>query len=140
MIDLKRKPIAIFAGFFIFSRLGGENSPHIDEIVGDHSESDPSVHAILTSIATSIQSMPAFQNADSALTTCSPLLTLSKPPRLLNLPKSKILGRTIGNGNVSDAHLPDSDFVRWRMKRCVSRYQVGNLSEPLTMLLDSLHQ
>src|SRR5215470_8438442 len=105
MIDLKRKPIAIFAGFFIFSRLDGENSPHVDEIVGDHSESDPSVHSILTSIATAIQSMPAFQNTDATLAAGSPLLALSKPSRLLNLTKSQILGRTIGNGNVFDAHL-----------------------------------
>jgi len=45
MSDLKRKPIAIFAGLFIVSRLGCENSPHVDEIVRDHSGS---AHSILT--------------------------------------------------------------------------------------------
>src|SRR5262249_24107364 len=69
------------------SCFGRENSAHVDEVVGNHAQSNPSPHAIMAAIATPFQSMSAFQNTDSPLTACSPLLTLSKPPRLLNLAK-----------------------------------------------------
>ena len=109
---MRGKPIAIFlAGLFIVSRLGGENSPDVDEVVGDDAQSHPSTHTVMAAISTPIQSMSAFQYADSTFAAGSPLLTFSKPSGLLNLAKSRILGRTIRNGNVFDTHLLDRGFV-----------------------------
>src|SRR5262249_27851032 len=92
-----RRSIAILAGLFSFSRFGGENLTDVDQIVGDHTQSDPSFNAILTAIPAPIQSMPAFQNTDSTFAACSPLLTPSKPASLLKFAQSRIFGRAIRN-------------------------------------------
>jgi len=52
MVAFPKTPIAIFAGFFIASRFCGENLPHIDQIVGNHAQSNPSAHAIQAPIPT----------------------------------------------------------------------------------------
>src|SRR5262249_22817801 len=83
--------------FPIFSRFGGENLPDVDQIIGDHTQSDPSSHAILTSIPAPIQSMPALQNTNSTFAAGSPLLTPSKPASLLKFAQSRILGPAIRN-------------------------------------------
>ena len=54
MIDLKGKPVAIFVDLFTVSRLGDENSSHVDQIIRDYPKSDPSAHAIIPAIATPI--------------------------------------------------------------------------------------
>src|SRR5262249_28999021 len=133
------RPIAILAGVFIVSRFGSENLPHVDQIVGDHTQSDPPSHTILTAIPAPIQSVPAFQNTDSTFAAGSPLLTSSKPASLLKFAQSRIFGRAIWNRNMLHTHLLDRGFLSWRMKGSIGCNQVRNLPEPFKMLFHSIH-
>src|SRR5213592_3605923 len=56
---------AFFEPFSSFHRLKGQNSSDIDQIVGNHAQSNPSFHAVIAPISTTIQPMPSFQNTDS---------------------------------------------------------------------------
>ena len=38
----------------------------VEEVVGDHTEPDPALHAGLSFIAGAIQAMPAFEHTDAA--------------------------------------------------------------------------
>src|SRR5262245_53923757 len=124
--DFFGKPIAIFFEFLIPSSLKGQSPPKVDQIVGDHAESNPSIHSVLATIATPIQSVSPLQDADSTFTARLPLLGLSKPSRLLHSAKQKILRRPVRNRDVFHAHLLDSSLLSWRMKRCVCCNKIRN--------------
>jgi hypothetical protein len=79
------------------SRFDIENSPHVDQVVRDYTESNPSIHSILATIATPIQSVSSFQNTDSSFTAGSPLLSFPKPARLLSLPTLEVFCGAIGD-------------------------------------------
>ena len=49
--------------------------PHVDEVIGDHSQSNPSPHAVLAPIATAVQPVPPLENADPAFAARAPALT-----------------------------------------------------------------
>ena len=64
-------PARLCIGLF---RSGGQAEPHVDEVIGDDTQSNPALHAVLTAIVTSIQSMPPLQHADSAFASGAPAL------------------------------------------------------------------
>ena len=47
--------------FFSSLRLSGQNPTDIDQGIGDHAESNPSIHSVLTTITTPIQSVSLFK-------------------------------------------------------------------------------
>lgn len=57
--------------------------PHVDEVIGDHAQSNPSPHATLTAIATPAQSVPSLENADPAFASGAPALTFLERPCFL---------------------------------------------------------
>jgi hypothetical protein len=55
----------------------------VDEVVGDHAESDPPPHPLESVIAAARQSMASFEDTDPSLTSSPPLLPLLEPTLLL---------------------------------------------------------
>src|SRR5271168_4162455 len=70
-------------GFDFPFRLDRQLKSDVDQIVGDHAHSHPSLHAILARIKTAVQSVPPLQHADSPLASSSPALAVLKPSLLL---------------------------------------------------------
>jgi hypothetical protein len=47
----------------------------VHQIVGDDTETDPTVHAVFTMVTTAVESMPAFQHTDAAFAADAPPLS-----------------------------------------------------------------
>src|SRR4051794_34362983 len=58
---------------------------YVDQVVGDHAESDPALYAFGTSVAASAQSMAALDDADTSFAAGSPRLRLPEPAALFEL-------------------------------------------------------
>src|SRR5437867_1329043 len=84
--------------------------------------------------------MSAFKNTDSPLAASSPLLTFPEPARFLNLSTLRVLCRPTRNRKAFDSHLLDRRFVCCRMERRIRGDEIRNLSEPVTMFFNGLHQ
>src|SRR5207302_9892660 len=56
---------------------------NIDEVVGNHSEPDPALHADLAPIAAAVEAMPPLGDADAALAPGPPFLAIAEPTFLL---------------------------------------------------------
>src|SRR5215467_15859550 len=84
-----------FDRFRCLLSLSRQNPPNVDQVIGDNSESDPSIHPVLAAIPTPIQPVSSFQNADPTFATGSPLLAFSEPTRLLSFTNKRILCRPV---------------------------------------------
>src|SRR6266478_2105942 len=76
----------------------------MNDIVGDHSESDPAPDAVRSWIAGSPQAVPASENTDPAFTTRAPFLKLLEPTLLLPLLAGRALGVMARNRYSPDPH------------------------------------
>src|SRR6266852_5676723 len=56
-----------------------ETAPDLDHIIGDHTQSHPTLHAVEPAIQAATHSMSPFQGADAALTSGPPPLSTTKP-------------------------------------------------------------
>src|ERR1051326_3078101 len=74
---------SLFSIFLTFRRLKGQNSSDVDQIVGNHAQSDPSFHAVVAPISTPIQPVSSFEHTDPAFASSSPGLCLSEPSLFL---------------------------------------------------------
>src|SRR5215469_1086243 len=63
----------------------GQVGTDMDDVVGDHSESDPAPDAARAFVQRSPQPMPAFEDTDAAFTAGAPFLKLLEPTLLLPL-------------------------------------------------------
>src|SRR3954462_7007083 len=62
---------------------GCQMMPYVDQIVGDHPQTNPALPAFLPAIQTPIPSVPSFENADPSFAASSPALTLFEPALFL---------------------------------------------------------
>src|SRR5215831_1113259 len=74
---------AVFRSFSTCRGLLGQNSSDVDQIIGDYTQSNPSLHAIIAAISTAIQTVPSFEHADPTFAAGPPRLSLAEPPLLL---------------------------------------------------------
>ena len=56
---------------------------NIDEVVGNHPEPDPALHADLAPISAAVETMPPLGDADTALASGAPFLAIAEPTLLL---------------------------------------------------------
>ena len=56
-----------------------ERAANIDEIVCNHAEPDPALHAFVTFVPAAIEAMSALADADASLASGSPSLTVADP-------------------------------------------------------------
>src|SRR5262249_19879088 len=59
------------------------SSADVDEIVGDHSEPDPALHAELASVAATVEPVSALHHTNASLTSGAPFLAIAEPTLLL---------------------------------------------------------
>src|SRR6516164_9267135 len=56
-----------------------ETASDLDHVIGDHTQSHPTLHAVEPAIQTATHYMSPFQGADVALTSSPPALSTTKP-------------------------------------------------------------
>jgi hypothetical protein len=74
---VRSKRNGLFSGLFLHC------PADVDEIVADHAEPDPTLHAIFALVSAAIETVPALGHADAALTTGPPFLAVAEPTLLL---------------------------------------------------------
>ena len=86
-----------------------EGRTNVVQIVGDHTQADPSLHSGVAPVDAATKTMPALQHADSTLATGPPLLPRFEPALLLfALPLGAFCGAT------RNAHPLDTSLMRGR--------------------------
>src|SRR5260370_38010207 len=83
----------------------------VHQIVGDHSEADPAVHAVDPMIATAAQAMATFEYADAAFARDAPALAAAEPMLALIGPPRGRLGAATRQGHASDTAVGGGLFV-----------------------------
>ena len=76
--------------------LFGQVGTDVNDVVGDHPESDPAPDAVRPFIERSPQPVPAFENADAAFAAGTPFLKLFEPTLLLALLAAGLLVSWLG--------------------------------------------
>jgi hypothetical protein len=66
-------------GSELLRRCGDQVFANVDQVVGDHSKTNPAPNSFLAMVSTTRQSMSSFQDADSAFTSRSPFLPILEP-------------------------------------------------------------
>ena len=110
------------------------------QIVGDHTQADPSLHSGVASVDAAPKTMPALQHADPALATGPPLLSLFEPALLLFALAFDTFGAAIGNADSFDASVVCGFFIAGRVEGCIARNQPRRASQLLLVRLDRRDQ
>ena len=106
------------------------------QIVGDHTQADPSLHSGIAPVDATAKSMPALEDADPALATGPPLLSLFEPALLLfALPLGASYG-AIRNAHALDTSLVRGRFVPGGVEGRVARHQAGSTAQRFLMRID----
>ena len=91
--------------------LVGEVPSHVDKVVADDTESNPTVHPVIAFVPAAIESMTSFDHADAAFATGSPFLPIAEPALLLFFFSLFALGGSIGNADALDSFFVRRLFV-----------------------------
>jgi len=99
----------------------------VDDIVGDHTEADPTLHSDKALVTAPVEAMSAFNHADAPLTAGAPFLAVAEPALLLLAFAFGAFGRAVGNADP----LNSFRFGRRRLgiERCVGRDQARRASQ-----------
>ena len=74
----------------------------VDEIVGDHAESDPTLHSPFALVAATVQAVSPLCDADATFAPGTPFLTVAEPTLLLFASALRVLGGAVGNAHTLD--------------------------------------
>ena len=75
----------------------------VDEIVGDHTEPDPTLHSTFALVAATVEPMSPLGHTDATLTSGAPFLAVAEPALLLLASAFGTLGGTVGNADALNA-------------------------------------
>ena len=75
----------------------------IDEVVPDHTESDPALHSSISSVPAAGKPVPPLDHADASFASGPPLLAVAEPALLLLAFAFRAPGVAIGNADAFDA-------------------------------------
>jgi len=114
--------------------------PHVDEVIGDHAQSNPSPHAVLTAIATPVQSVPSLENADPAFASGAPALTLFERALFLMSPPLLAPCIPVGYRNIFHTHFLQFFLVGLRVEPGVCRHDPWQQARLLLVYFDCIHQ
>src|ERR1035441_2370493 len=98
----------------------GEDPADIDEVIADHTEPDPALHAALPLVAAAVEPAAALHHADAPFTTGPPFLPVAEPGFLLFPLPFGALGVAIGNADSLDSFFVRRLFIAggvWRSRR-----------------------
>ena len=118
------------------SRALVQRSADVDEVVGDHAEPDPALHAGLAPVAAAREAVPALDDADASFAAGAPFLAVAEPAFLLLASALLALGRAIGDADALDAPGFGGSLVPGGVERGVRSNQVGRAPEFALVLVD----
>src|SRR5450631_1321825 len=101
----------------------------VNDVVGDYAESNPALDAVPPFVAGTLQPMPAFENADTSLTSSAPFLRFLEPALLLPLLTRRALGGMAGNRDTLHAHLFGLGFIGRREETGIGSHQIRRLTK-----------
>src|ERR1035441_8988566 len=118
----------------------GEDPADIDEVIADHTEPDPALHAALPLVAAAVEPVAALHHADAPFTTGPPFLAVAEPGFLLFPLPFGALGVAIGNADPLDTLFVRRLFIAGGVEARVARDQARDASQLLLVRLDSRNQ
>src|SRR3954447_10158108 len=127
-------------GLFGLYGLFGHRPSDVDEIVGYHTEPNPTLHSILTFIPTAIETVSPLGDADSSFASGAPFLAVAEPTLLLLTFALGTFGGTIGNADALDALCFGCCFIFGGVKSSVGCHQARRACEDLLMGFDGRNQ
>src|SRR4051812_15264069 len=113
---------------------------HVDEIVGDDAEPNPSLHTVLTTIEAPVQTMPPLKNADPAFASRAPSLAFFEGSFFLMGPPLLAAGVPVGNRNIFYAHFMKALLVGLRVEARIRCHDAWYRACLLLVYLDRVHQ
>src|SRR5712664_2798325 len=116
-----------------------EAAPDLDHIIGDHTQSHPTLHAVEPAIRATTHSMSPFQGADAALTSGSPPLSTTKPALPIKSFAFRALRLLIRHRQPSHAHGAGSFFILLRVEPRIRGQPSWNPAKSPLVDLDRRH-
>ena len=113
---------------------------YVDQIVSDHAQADPSLHAFGTAVSASAQAMSPLDYADSSFTASSPRLCLPEPAALFQFLPLSTVRVSIRYRNPPDTFVLDCPFLCLRIEPCIGGDQPRNASEHPLMRFNGRQQ
>ena len=111
----------------------GNRPANIDEVIGDHAESDPAPHPVIALIQASVESVPPLEHADASFASRPPFLSSLKPAFLLLTLERGALGGTARNGNTFHSILLRLGYILGRIESGIARNQMRQAACALLM-------
>ena len=84
-------------------RIAAEDAPDVDEVIGDHAESDPALHAAFTMIPAAVKAVAPLHHTDASLAAGPPFLPGAEPALVLFQLAFGAPGVAIGNADSLDS-------------------------------------
>ena len=97
----------------------------VDEVVGDHSEANPTLHTVGSTITASAQAVAALDHTDASFTTGPPRLRFLKPPALFQLFPLCAACAAIWHGDPLHTFVLSCTFLCLRVEARIGRHQPG---------------
>jgi len=116
-----------------------ETASDLDHIIGDHTQSHPTLHALEPAIQAATHSMSPFQGADAALTSGSPPLSTTKPALPIESFAFRTLGLLIWHRKPAHSECASSFFILLRVEPSIRGHPSRNPAESLLVHLDRRH-
>lgn len=124
--------------------LSGRSLAHyptdIYEIIGDHTESHPALHSVVTFVSATIQTVSPLDHADATLASGAPFLAVAEPALPLLALTIRASARPIGNAHTFDTHGFRCRLVPDGIEPGISRHQSRDASQLRLVRCDGVDQ
>src|ERR1700730_14262323 len=101
----------------------------VDQIVGDHAEANPSVHAVDAMVATAAQAVTTFEHTDATFAADAPALAATEPVLALICAPRGRLGAATRQDHASDTAVGGGLFVGRRAEAAITGDQIRGTTE-----------
>src|SRR5215467_10659202 len=124
----------------LLRRLFGYRPTNVNEIVGDDTKPDPTLHSTFALVAATREPMSPLGYADAPLTSGAPFLAVAEPALLLLASALGTLGGAVGDADALDAFGSCRSLVLAGIERGICRQQVWGAADRRLMRIDCRHQ
>ena len=100
-----------------------DHPAYVEQVVGDHPETDPALHSVIAAISASTEAVATFADADATFASRTPTLAVAKPSLLLLAPAFSAVGGSVGNAYPLHAFGFRRGFVPTGIERSVGGHQ-----------------
>jgi len=107
-----------------------QGQSHVDQVVGDHPQCDPALHAVESLVATAIERVSTLEQTDSSFATGTPALgRLTESALALVQPALRALAALVGHRDSLDTKLAGGRLVGGREEARVGRDKPWRVAE-----------